>query len=567
MKSGSTIELTRAWWKKEAPDGLKKSAPAFEKAIEDLAKARAALEGGGDAAARALEKAALALEKAAKDVAAEAKELEKKEKDKARRKDLQNTAEVMGKPLEKALGELGAEIDAERGGGEDDDAGDDVLSDPALHAAWVKKVAAKLKRGTWNFALGLPSTDPAEMRFNFHRKKGGRVLGAQLKKAIGAKKFTFGKAGTQELAEDVSGEDVSGRTLVLYLEGRNIPGLAKRVKLMLRLLGVSSFGKVKVVHDGQELDSADDDADDAPLEAVDLDTPEEGEGEEAPEAPPEPPAPDDRAALLARRLAAAGEALKAMPDGPAAAKLREAAKGAGARIRSGDLDGAEKLIAALEGRLGAQEGSGEGAAEAPPPPPPPPESGGPERGEALRRALGTLVRRIRALDDAAAAEALEGRAGAVLGLLREGQIRDAEAEIAAIREALEAAAGGPGETRGGDPLAIWIAAKETADEGISELQAALRGFGHPDLDRIVEHGLYGATEGNQVALNRVLREYNAAPGPETAERLKAQVAEFRSFLASSTLIKLCEKNPFGVKVEIARPLGEALDRIEETVGG
>jgi hypothetical protein len=294
MKSNSSIELTKAWWKKEGPDSLKKSGPAFEKAVDEYAKARAGLEGKGETAAKALEKAIDALEKAAKDVASEAKELEKKASDKAAKTDLKNTADVMGKPLERALMEARAAIAAELeppedDGDEDEEASDDKLVDPALHGAYIKKIGAKLKRGTWNFAVGLPSNDPAAMRFNFHRKKGGRALGAQLKKACGAKKFTFGKAGTSDLAADVSGEDTSARTLVLYLEGRRIPGLAKRVKLMLRQLKVSAFGKVKIVVDGEEIDGADDAALDTPLEAFDLDTPDAEDDTDEAEIPAAPP--------------------------------------------------------------------------------------------------------------------------------------------------------------------------------------------------------------------------------------------------------------------------------------
>lgn len=289
MKSASSITLSRSWWKKEAPDGLKKSGPAFDKALGEYEKAEGGLKAAkAEGDVKPVERALEGLTSSGKQVASEAKDLAKKEKDKKKKADLANTEAVMGKPLSKEIAGVRSKIKeilegiAEAAEEEDEDAG--AFGSPTEHAAFIRKWAPKIKRGTVNFALGLPSGRPEEMRFNFHPKKPGRTLANMLKKDAGAKKFTFGKAGTDALAEAVDGEeDVGGRTLCLTIEGRRIPGLAKRVKILLKALGVSAFGKVKILSDGEEIEGASEEDDDDLLEAIDLDTLEEdedGDGED-----------------------------------------------------------------------------------------------------------------------------------------------------------------------------------------------------------------------------------------------------------------------------------------------
>ncbi len=384
MKSASSITLAKAWWKKEAPDGLKKSGAAFEKALDDYARAEGALNGArADAAAKAFEKALEALLAAAKQVAAEAKDLEKKAKDKKAKADLANTVAVMGKPLAKEVAAARARIAAL---GAEEEEEDGAFGTAAAHAAFLKKWAPRIKRGQVSFAVGLPSNKPEEMRFNFHLTKDGRGLANALKKEAGAKKFTFGRAGTEGLAEAHGEEDVGARTLCLHLEGRRIPGLAKRVKLMLKTLGVSQFGRVKILEGGVEIEGADETtADDAALEAVDLEAPDEAEETAAsptetetepeptpapavaaaPPPPPPPSRPEEAAAparparagwmvaLLAeyRELSAEATALMASLRPEQQARLKALMKAVATAIPKGDQAEAEARRGELRAAL------------------------------------------------------------------------------------------------------------------------------------------------------------------------------------------------------------------------
>ncbi len=380
MKSASQITLSKSWWKKEAPDGLRKSGPAFEKVLDDVAKAGAALGGArAEAALKAYEGALDKLAATGKQVAAEAKELEKKAKDKKAKADLANTVAVMGKPLAKEIAAARAEAQAGAETAADaEEAGQFV--DPVAHAAFIKKWAPRIKRGQVSFAVGLPSNQPEEMRLNFHATKAPRGLAGVLRKEAGAKKFTFGQAGTERLAEEHGEEGVGARTLCLHLEGRRIPALAKRVRLMLKKLGVTQFSKVKILEGGVEIDGSDEAEADETLAPVDLSAPDpdpEGGGtireERAPptpepapepvreaamagaaptaEAPPAPRLPPAAAEALKARYGAAFSALKprlAQLPSTQAAELRGALAGYASAVRAGDLAAAEAAVDTLE---------------------------------------------------------------------------------------------------------------------------------------------------------------------------------------------------------------------------
>ena len=74
---------------------------------------------------------------------------------------------------------------------------------------------------------------------------------------------------------EAMGDEATNKTLVLHLEGRPIPALGKRVRIMLRKLKISHFNKVKILVDGQEAETSDETDSDyvAPLDmCADADT-------------------------------------------------------------------------------------------------------------------------------------------------------------------------------------------------------------------------------------------------------------------------------------------------------
>jgi hypothetical protein len=267
MRTAASIQLDKAWWKKERPSALKKSGPQFEKALETYEDATASARKGD---VGALEPALKLLEKVAKDVVAEAKPLEKASKDKKEKEDLNNTIAVMERPLASAIAaERKRAADLAKAAKDDEES---AIVDPAQYQVYFRKFTPPLLTGHVNFAVGVPPGRPEAVRLMFHRSQSGKALVGHLKKELGTCKSTFGTAGSANLAE-TAGDEASNRTLVLELEGKQIPALGKRVRIMLRKLKISEFSKVKILVAGQQTEISDDtDGDDvAPLDAGDDD--------------------------------------------------------------------------------------------------------------------------------------------------------------------------------------------------------------------------------------------------------------------------------------------------------
>jgi hypothetical protein len=114
------------------------------------------------------------------------------------------------------------------------------------------------------------------------------------------------------------------------------------------------------------------------------------------------------------------------------------------------------------------------------------------------------------------------------------------------------------------PIEMWREFKERVDQQVSALQQALKGFDHPDLNRIADAGLNGVTGGLQVQLQRALLEYDSASSderPRAESALIKAATEYETFLNTDKMIALCDNNPFGVDVAIQATLTEGLRRI------
>jgi hypothetical protein len=412
VASGGGIELAPAWWKKARPDGLGGAAEKFADALEAHARARKALAARPDARRIAAAEAALdALEDAGRAVAAEAKAGAKAARDKADATALKQTAAAMGRPLARALAEarevLGELAEAAEAG---------EFGEAEAHAAYLRRLAPRLRRHSFNFALAVPSSDPAEIRIMLDRKKAGRTLMGRLRKATGARRLTFGVAGMQGLAQELGHHDVAARTLVLKVEGRQIPGLAKRVRLMMRAMKLSQFARVRVIGEGIEEDATEDGAAEEGLEELGVAGGEARGGQRA--------APPAIASELRRRLSAVATRAKGAP----AARLRAIRAGmekAARCIARRRFDAATAIVAALEDELDRIEAGDARAARG--------------RRRTAERRLAALARRIGGLGDGAGARPLGAQARAAHALVRAGDVDAAEAALDRLETALAGA--------------------------------------------------------------------------------------------------------------------------------
>lgn len=395
---------------------------------------------------------------------------------------------------------------------------------------------AKSQGNSYPFAFGLASK-PEECALTVHIRKPGKTLKTEMKQSgAKVKKVCFGTLSVQG-AE------------VLLNPVKPLKGIVRQLKKRFRDAGMVKFKPVLVGPDGEEIDEEglpdadqyDDSDDDAPeVQVVPAQDP--------------APQPENPGAALKARLVALQPQVKAI-GGDAAVKLGGAMKTALSQIQEEKFEAADKSITMIETAASKVEVDQPAAAS-------------PALSK-MQEAIAKIAARIKALPDGDQKRTLGGEAKTALGLIQNGEVEKAVSAMKGLQAGLLAAEKGDASaTPAGDPLETWRTAKEKVDVSISALQKALKGFSHPDLDRIAEFGLNGVSDGNQTAMNRALFEFNGAQGPDREKagaKLVTEVAQYRQFLASNKIIDLCEQNPFGVAVDIKGPLKTALDDIEKAV--
>lgn len=412
--------------------------------------------------------------------------------------------------------------------------------DKAFETEEITKLLAKAKstEGVLNFAFGLASK-PGDCGLMLDRRRSGAVLKKALKGMPGIKKVCFGTL------------TLDGARVLLAGEVP-LKGIVKQLKRRFQDEGLAKWKPVLVGPDGQEIDE------DSLPDADQFDDSDQGaEGAELVAAAPvaaDPVAESPDPAALKARLVKLAQAVKTLGDAApkalgtqvtAAAKLLQA--GALTEVEAALDEIKADLAAALAAR---KEASAETATDQTATDP-----------AALKATLKGLLDQVKALPAGAPQDALMGEVRRAATLLQAGDAAGAAAVLDTLAQGVAAA--GTTEVES-DPQAIWRAAKEQVDTGISLLQARLKGYKDPVMDRIAEFGLNGITEGQQTALNAALFDFNKASGAAriaAAQALDKQAESYRSFVASNRVMLLVEKNPFGVALPIRKELSAALDQI------
>ncbi|KIC35248.1 hypothetical protein [Leisingera sp. ANG-M7] len=395
------------------------------------------------------------------------------------------------------------------------------MSDQSFDADAVLKLIKKSKASGKElpFAFGL-GAKPETCGLMIDLRKPGKVLRGDLKKMPGIKKTCFGTLRVEE-------------NEVFLQPEKPLKGIVKQLKKRFMKEGMVKFKPVLIGPDGSIIDEEtlpDDDA-------------------EAQETAAPAQMDDGTAAALKQRIAAAAEMVKALGSPDIAGKLALEVKASVKLLGQGDHEGCAARLTRLEAALAKLQGQ-----SAKP-------SSGQEQAARLSKLLKEQAAKIKALPPEQAAP-LAARAKEIAAQLKSGALDDAAAGLKALAQALDAAA--EAKAPQADVMAIWQAAKEEADRGISELQAALRSQNHPVLAQIADAGLAGATDGNQTALMKALFEMKSATGDarkRAAQALLAQVTAYGKFLKDDPVIALVEDNPFGISAPVRAPLGSALRQI------
>ena len=186
----------------------------------------------------------------------------------------------------------------------------------------------------------------------------------------------------------------------------------------------------------------------------------------------------------------------------------------------------------------------------------------PKHQATLKKAAAAVVGQLKKGEPAAdnASKAIETLAKALDKLDSTGSpASDAKATAGAIDlKALEVA------------LQTWRTASETVDSQLSRLQEVLLATDDEELVEIAEFGLNAVTGDFKVPLMTALMNLDRAAEKDKAKLATAVLtaaAEFKTHIARSEQVAVCDDNPFGVQVSIAATLGPALDQFEKALGG
>ena len=341
MKKGEQPDLSAKWWKDSQPKGLK-TAGKLDDALKDYDGAKRKLQQAGDAEAGAAANGALdAIESAAKAVSAEAGKAK-------------NVPEMDW--TVDALKKLDRLIAAERKFvGENIEDDDGMFSDPDVYHEYLMKSLKRLRSaGQMNFGVVL-GKKAEDHRLAVNKAKGGKGLAGMLARETGLHAMTFGIALTPKAAGEIEAEQNEGESqddgegmgderssvLILQLEGRQLPGLKKKLTKMLKRFKPVPFKSVKLMVDGKEAEDLDDPED------TDTDNYDDG-------------APVVDLVALKRRLADLIRQVQAVPDPARKGDLARMASQANAFITAGSGSAAETALDALRDALAAGGGATSG---------------------------------------------------------------------------------------------------------------------------------------------------------------------------------------------------------------
>jgi hypothetical protein len=232
-------EFSARWWRDSQPTGLdRKLAGNLGKALKDYETAKGKLESSGEA--RDADDAWEALDDIKKAVKAVISEASSKAKDNAEMDAAVDCLKKFGRGYSQQLKWIDEHINDSDGG---------AFADPEGYHDYLVVALKRLRSsGEMNFGLVLGKT-AEDHRMALHRSKAARALAMMLVKETGIHQMTFGTARPDK------GE--SG-ALVLTLEGKQLPGMARKGDRMLKKFTPLPFHKMTLVVGGREAEDLDD---------------------------------------------------------------------------------------------------------------------------------------------------------------------------------------------------------------------------------------------------------------------------------------------------------------------
>lgn len=240
MRKNATPEFDAKWWDTNQPKGLTKG-KALSSALDDYKSAKDKLaKSGSEDDVRPAVIAMGKVRQAVEAVISEADKMKKAPPKGADADDLGNTVDAL-KKFNRLFDSEKAELDKLVKEDEDDD---NVFKDPDGYRKYLLKGLRKVPGATLNFGLVLGKKG-GDHRLALSKTKGPQGLGRQVMEATGIHIMTFGT-----MTED----DQRDGFLKLNVEGKQLPGLKKKVDRMLKTFKPLPYTHVVLLVNGEEVD-------------------------------------------------------------------------------------------------------------------------------------------------------------------------------------------------------------------------------------------------------------------------------------------------------------------------
>ncbi|MDE2006952.1 MAG: hypothetical protein KGI51_10325 [Rhodospirillales bacterium] len=240
MKQGEKPELSAAWWKRSQPKGLR-TADRLEDAFKEWEGAERKMARAADPETLDLAEESLEdIDTATRAVIAEAKRAKSK------------TNPEMDWTVN-CLEQLPRLTDAQRKKIEklQEDADARIFATPDSYRAYLLVGLKRMHSGTpMNFAMVLGRA-PEDHRMALHKSKSQKSLLTMLVRETKLHQGTWGKAAADQNRDGM---------IVMALDGKQLPGLAKRATLMLHAYQPLPYKKVRLKVEGKDADDLEDDA-------------------------------------------------------------------------------------------------------------------------------------------------------------------------------------------------------------------------------------------------------------------------------------------------------------------
>jgi hypothetical protein len=163
-------------------------------------------------------------------------------------------------------------------------------------------------------------------------------------------------------------------------------------------------------------------------------------------------------------------------------------------------------------------------------------------------------------------------AATIKDLIAKGDLSPARKQLLDYATLLKQIGTATGSTPKEDLLSVWRTAKESVDSQLRKFRDALKNTGDPYLTKVGSGGLEMFVNGpgrEFVNLQAALFEVQGATGPakqQAGKKLLTAVKTYKQYVSANKFIEVCDANKLCGPLSVGKTLGDALSKLEVSVG-